>query len=166
MFEVTMESPDPDLTIEALRAEGFVVGAGTVLDRSAAVAAVKSGAQFIVSPVTEPSVIATAAELNCPMVPGAFTPTEALTAWNLGVSAVKLFPALIGGPAHVKAIKGPLWAIPLMATGGINAGNAAQFLEAGASSLGVGGWLANCDNLADVTKRARELVLVVDIVNV
>lgn len=166
VFEVTMESPSAKETIAALTSAGYVVGAGTVMSPSDVRAAIDAGAQFLVSPNTDPTVIAAAAEAACPMIPGAFTPTEVATAWALGVSAVKLFPASVGGPGLVKSIKGPLSSIPLMVTGGIQADNVGAFLQAGASLVGVGGWLANCPELATVTERAAQLVAAIPSLNV
>ncbi len=166
VFEVTMESANAGGTITALASAGYVVGAGTVMSSSDVRVAIDAGARFLVSPNTDPTVIAAAAEAGCPMIPGAFTPTEVAAAWALGVSAVKLFPASVGGPSLVRSIKGPLSDIPLMVTGGIRADNVAAFLEAGASSAGVGGWLVNCPDLDTVTERASQLAAAIASLNV
>jgi 2-dehydro-3-deoxyphosphogluconate aldolase/(4S)-4-hydroxy-2-oxoglutarate aldolase len=161
VFEVTMESPAAEETITALTSAGHVVGAGTVLSPTDVSAATAAGARFLVAPNTDPVVVAAAEEAACPMVPGAFTPTEVAAAWGLGVAAVKLFPASVGGPNFVRSIKGPLASIPLMVTGGIQADNVGAFLQAGAAVAGVGGWLANCPDLSMVTERAAQLVVAV-----
>jgi 2-dehydro-3-deoxyphosphogluconate aldolase/(4S)-4-hydroxy-2-oxoglutarate aldolase len=158
VFEVTMESPTAEATITALTSAGHVVGAGTVLSPADVRAAANAGARFLVAPNTDPVVVAAAGETACPMIPGAFTPTEVAAAWRLGVAAVKLFPASVGGPSLVRSIKGPLTSIPLMVTGGIQADNVAAFLLAGASMAGVGGWLVNCPDLSIITERAAQLV--------
>ena len=92
------------------------------------------------------------------MVPGALTPSEVVSAWQLGASAVKLFPASIGGPGLVKAISAPLGHIPLMVTGGVDDSNAATYIAAGAIAVGVGGWLVGGDDLETIRDRATKLV--------
>lgn len=158
VFEVTMDSPDAPRTIEALASRGHTVGAGTVLSVDDAQAASASGAQFLVSPHTDERVVAWATESGHAVVPGGYTPTEIVSAWDLGASAVKLFPASIGGPAFVRAIAGPLGHIPLMVTGGIDATNIASYLSAGAVAAGVGGWPVGGEDLNQVSRRSEELV--------
>ena len=159
IIEVTLDGDDALPAIELLAGNGaLVVGAGTVrsvadVDRAAA-----AGASFIVSPHTDERIIERALRESLPVVPGALTPTEVVAAWDLGASAVKMFPASTGGPAHVRAIGGPLGDIPLVATGGVDAGNAAAFLDAGAVAVGVGGWLTGSSDLGLVAERARALV--------
>jgi 2-dehydro-3-deoxyphosphogluconate aldolase/(4S)-4-hydroxy-2-oxoglutarate aldolase len=92
------------------------------------------------------------------MIPGAFTPTEVAVAWNAGAAAVKVFPASVGGPGLLKAIRGPFGDLPLVPTGGITASNAGAFLAAGAVAVGVGGWLTDHDDLAVVGERTRAIV--------
>jgi len=99
-----------------------------------------------------------ATESGHAVVPGGYTPTEIVSAWDLGASAVKLFPASIGGPAFVRAISGPLRHIPLMVTGGIDATNIASYLSAGAVAAGVGGWPVGGEDLNQVSRRSEELV--------
>jgi 2-dehydro-3-deoxyphosphogluconate aldolase/(4S)-4-hydroxy-2-oxoglutarate aldolase len=93
-----------------------------------------------------------------PMMPGAFTPTEVAVAWNAGATAVKVFPASVGGSGLLKAIRGPFGDLPLIPTGGITASNAGAFLAAGAVAVGVGGWLTSHDDLAVVGDRAGAIV--------
>jgi 2-dehydro-3-deoxyphosphogluconate aldolase/(4S)-4-hydroxy-2-oxoglutarate aldolase len=166
VFEVTMDSPTATATIEALALLGHVVGAGTVLSMDDALSAADSGAQFLVSPHTDERVVEWATENGHPMVPGAYTPTEIVSAWELGATAVKLFPASLGGPEFVRAISSPLKDIPLMVTGGIEAANVASYLSAGAVAAGVGGWLVGGDDLGRVQRRSIQLVGAVRSANV
>lgn len=166
VFEVTMESPNADMTIAALLSRGHVVGAGTVLSLDDARTAVDAGAQFLVSPHTDPDIADWAVDHGQPIIPGAFTATEVVAAWNLGVSAVKLFPASVCGPDLVMAISAPLGRIPLMVTGGINAANIGAYLSAGAFAAGVGGWLTGLEDLKTVRNRAQMLVEATRAVNV
>lgn len=158
VFEVTMDSPDAVGTIVALVGSGHIVGAGTVRSVDDALRAVESGARFLVSPHTDEAVVRWAVDHGHPMVPGGYTPTEIVSAWDLGVSAVKLFPASAGGPSFVRAVKGPLPEIPIMVTGGIDDSNIASFLSAGAVAAGVGGWLVGPADLDTVRRRAEAIV--------
>jgi len=157
VMEVTLDGAEALDSIRWLAAAGYEVGAGTVLSVEEAGAAHAAGAQFLVSPSFDPKLVASVAQ-SIPMVPGALTPSEVAAAWDRGASAVKLFPASFGGPAYLKAIRGPLAHIPLIPTGGITDKNAAGFLEAGAVAVGVGGWLTGLDDLDEVARRARSLV--------
>lgn len=141
-FEVTLDSPDPFLSIGRLRARfpELVVGAGTVRTVEEAHEAAESGAAFLVSPLLDEAVIAAAAARQLPILPGAATPTEVWRAVQAGAPAVKVFPAVqLGGPGYLRAIRGPLGHPRLVPTGGISTSNARSFLEAGAWALGVGG---------------------------
>ena len=166
VFEVTMDSHAATETIEALAMRGHIVGAGTVLSIDDAKGAVGSGAQFLVSPHTDERVVAWATENGHTIVPGAFTPTEIVSAWDLGASAVKLFPASIGGPELVRTLSGPLGGIPLMVTGGIDATNVASYLSAGAVAAGIGRWLVGGEDLSQVRGRSEELSAAVRSANV
>lgn len=166
VFEVTMDSPDAAVTIDALGGSGRVVGAGTVRSINDAQSAIQAGARFLVSPHTNDGVVRWAVEHDHPMVPGAFTPTEIARAWELGVSAVKLFPANGVGPSFVRAIKGPLPEIPIMVTGGIDDSNVASFLSAGAFAAGVGGWLVGSTDLGIVRRRAEAVMAALSTANV
>jgi 2-dehydro-3-deoxyphosphogluconate aldolase/(4S)-4-hydroxy-2-oxoglutarate aldolase len=112
-----------------------------VLDPETARAAILAGAEYLVSPTVNPDVIRLARRYDKAVMPGAFSPTEILTAWEAGADVVKVFPADVGGPAYLKAIRGPLPQIRLMPTGGVDLDTAADFLKAGACCLGVGGTL-------------------------
>jgi 2-dehydro-3-deoxyphosphogluconate aldolase / (4S)-4-hydroxy-2-oxoglutarate aldolase len=122
----------------------IIMGAGTILDPETGRAALLAGAQFIVSPTLNLDLIQLAHRYSAVVIPGAMTPTEILTAWNAGADMVKVFPAAqLGGPEYLKAIRGPLPQILLVPTGGVNLQNAAAFIKAGATALGVGGELVD-----------------------
>ncbi|WP_165069553.1 bifunctional 4-hydroxy-2-oxoglutarate aldolase/2-dehydro-3-deoxy-phosphogluconate aldolase [Paludisphaera rhizosphaerae] len=142
--EITFTVPDAlDVIRDARRALGdsVALGAGTVLDPETARAAILAGAEYLVSPTVNLDVIRLARRYDKAVMPGAFTPTEILTAWEAGADVVKVFPAEIGGPPFLKAVRGPLPQIKLMPTGGVDLNTAAAFLKAGACCLGVGGSL-------------------------
>ena len=139
--EVTFTVPDAIEVIRQVRREvgdAIVLGAGTVLDSETARAALLAGAEYIVAPTMNLDVIRLCRRYDKAVMPGAFTPTEILAAWEAGADIVKVFPADVGGPAYLKAIRGPLPQIRLMPTGGVNLTTAENFLEAGACCLGVG----------------------------
>jgi 2-dehydro-3-deoxyphosphogluconate aldolase/(4S)-4-hydroxy-2-oxoglutarate aldolase len=115
-----------------------VLGAGTVLDPETARAAILAGAEYVVSPAVNLDVIALCRRYSIPVMPGAFTPTEVVSAWQAGADVVKVFPAEVGGPGYLKALRGPLPQIRLMPTGGVDLNTAESFLKAGACCLGVG----------------------------
>lgn len=160
VLEVTMDSPDATSSIEGSVGEGAVVGAGTVMSVADAEAAIAAGAEFLVSPHTDLEVVRWARKRDIPIVPGAFTPTEVSVAWNAGAAAVKIFPASVGGPGLLKAIRGPFGELPLIPTGGITASNAGEFLAAGAVAVGIGGWLTDHKDLGVVGERAAAVVAV------
>ena len=166
VFEVTMDSPNADRTIAALASDGHMVGAGTVLSTDDALSAVDSGAEFLVAPHTDRRTVEWAVENGHPMVPGALTPTEVMSAWNLGAAAIKIFPASVGGPGLVSALSAPLGNIPLMVTGGFDATNVASYLSAGGLAAGVGGWLVDVEDLEMLRDRAVMLVAAVETVHV
>jgi len=170
IFEITMTVPNATAAIRAL-VDKFgaraVVGAGTVLDAEAARACIEAGAAFIVSPGLDLATIAAAHERGVPMMPGALTPTEVITAWKAGADMVKIFPAsAVGGPKYLKALRGPLPDVKMLPTGGVNAQTAGEYIAAGAAALGVGSELVDIAALGRgedsvLTDRARELVAAV-----
>lgn len=140
-----------------------VLGAGTVTTTDQAEQAVAAGATYLVAPTVDVEVISWAGNHGVPIVPGGFTPTEIHTAARAGAPAVKVFPASVGGPSYLKAIRGPLPDIPLVPTGGIDVTNARAYLDAGALAVGVGTPLQGdaADAAGDLTAladRARTLV--------
>ena len=171
LLEITMSVPGALKLIEELSRKsdtGFIFGAGTVLDSETGRAAILSGAQFIVSPSVNADLIRLCCRYGAPVLPGAMTPTEIVSAWEAGADMVKVFPAAqIGGPAYIKAIRGPLPHIPLVPTGGVNLLNAGDFIKAGASALGVGGELVDSKaikegNLGRITQKTREYLDVIE----
>jgi 2-dehydro-3-deoxyphosphogluconate aldolase/(4S)-4-hydroxy-2-oxoglutarate aldolase len=124
--EVTRAAPD-----------GSVIGAGTVLTRDDVHRAAEAGARFMVTPAVTDSVAESVAA-GIPVLAGAFTPTEALTAMVLGAAAVKLFPAAVGGPAYLRALRDPLPSVPFVPVGGVDMALAADYLAVGAVAVGVG----------------------------
>jgi 2-dehydro-3-deoxyphosphogluconate aldolase / (4S)-4-hydroxy-2-oxoglutarate aldolase len=162
-MEITLNDPEAEAlrAIEALarRAAGLgaLVGAGTVLSIAAAERAVSAGAQFLVMPHTDEDLVRWCAERSIPCFPGALSPTEILTAWTAGASGVKLFPASAVGPGYLGQIAGPLPDVPIVPTGGVTAGTAAEWLRAGAVAVGMGGWLIGDGEPSGVTERARQV---------
>ena len=150
--EVTFTVPNAlDVIREAKRQLGdrVLLGAGTVLDCETARAAFLAGAEFIVSPCVNPDVIRMCRRYDKLVMPGAFTPTEILAAWEAGADIVKVFPAEIVGPPFFKALRGPLPQVKLMPTGGVDVYTAGEFLKAGAVCLGVGGQLVEPQAVAN-----------------
>ncbi|USK32025.1 bifunctional 4-hydroxy-2-oxoglutarate aldolase/2-dehydro-3-deoxy-phosphogluconate aldolase [Bacillus sp. F19] len=145
-LEITMETPRAASVIEAAAAyfgDEVLVGAGTVLDPETARMAILSGAKFIFSPTVRKETITMAKRYGVISVPGAFTPTEILTAYEYGADLIKVFPADAFGPSYLKNIAGPLPHIPLMPTGGVDLNNTADYMKAGAVAVGVGSTLVN-----------------------
>ena len=142
--EITMTVPGALDVVKAVRAalgDCVLLGAGTILDPETARAAILAGAEYIVSPTVNLEVIKICQRYDKLIMPGAFTPTEILAAWEAGADIVKVFPADVVGPAFFKAVKGPLPQIRLMPTGGVDLTTAPAFLKAGACCLGIGGQL-------------------------
>lgn len=147
--ELTFTIADVLAHIEATAGlNGIVVGAGTVLSASQARDAIAAGARFLVTPAVRPAVAEVAAAHGIPVLMGAFTPTEVAAAVDLGAAAVKIFPGETGGPAHLKALRGPFSAVPFMPSGGVSTANARDWLAAGAIAVSAGGSLAPADALA------------------
>ena len=145
-LEITADTPNVTAAIEAVADRvDAAVGVGTVLDAETARAAQLAGAAFVVTPTVNREVIRTANRYGTPIAAGAYTPTEALDAFEAGADFVKVFPAKTGGPAHVAALGGPLSQIPLVPTGGVSADNAGAYVEAGAAAVGVGSAIVDRD---------------------
>jgi 2-dehydro-3-deoxyphosphogluconate aldolase / (4S)-4-hydroxy-2-oxoglutarate aldolase len=171
IVEVTMTVPGAIDAISELvkSSQGRVlVGAGTVLDPETARACMLVGAQFVVSPSLNVRTIEVCRRYGVPVIPGALTPTEVVTAWEAGADVVKVFPcSAVGGPKYLAALKGPLPQIDLIPTGGVSLATAADFLAAGAFALGVGGDLVDTKAIADgkpeiVTENARKYLAIVE----
>jgi 2-dehydro-3-deoxyphosphogluconate aldolase/(4S)-4-hydroxy-2-oxoglutarate aldolase len=141
VIEVTMTVPGAIELIRQLAAslpQDFVLGAGTVLDAETARRVIDAGARFVVSPVFRRDVIDACHALDAAVMPGCFTPTEILDAWDAGADVVKVFPATALGPTFIKDVRGPLPQIKLMPTGGVTLDNAGDWIRAGAVAVGVG----------------------------
>jgi 2-dehydro-3-deoxyphosphogluconate aldolase / (4S)-4-hydroxy-2-oxoglutarate aldolase len=169
VMEITFTVPNALDVLKAVRSsmgDSVTLGAGTVLDPETARAAILAGAEFVVAPNTNAKVIKLCRRYSTPVMPGAYTPTEILKAWELGADVVKVFPADIGGPAYLRAVSAPLPQVRLMPTGGVDLTTAADFLKAGACCLGVGSCLVEKTALAAgdmnrITSLARSFVEVV-----
>jgi 2-dehydro-3-deoxyphosphogluconate aldolase/(4S)-4-hydroxy-2-oxoglutarate aldolase len=141
IIEITLDSPGALESIAGLSSEDQLVGAGTVRSEEAANAAISAGADFIVSPHLNGRIVAAATSRGIPAIAGALTPTEMVAAWEAGASAVKVFPASIGGARYIRDLRGPFGDIPLIPTGGVTLDSARDYLDAGAVAVGLGGWL-------------------------
>jgi len=170
VLEVTMTVPGAVDAIRRLANEAgdrILVGAGTVLDPETARACMLAGAQFIVSPSLNVKTIEICRRYSIAVFPGGLTPTEIVTAWEAGADAVKVFPcSAVGGAKYLKAIKAPLPQIELIPTGGVSLATAAEFLEAGAIALGVGGDLVDSKAIRAgkpevITENARKYLEIV-----
>lgn len=144
LIEVTLTTPGAKQIIdELLSLKDVFVGCGTVLTSDDALRAIDWGAKFIVSPHTDPKLLATTQNAGVMAIAGALTPTEILTAWHSGADLIKLFPITqVGGVEYLKALRAPFPDIPLMPTGGIGEDHFLQYLEAGAAAVGLGYSLA------------------------
>jgi 2-dehydro-3-deoxyphosphogluconate aldolase/(4S)-4-hydroxy-2-oxoglutarate aldolase len=151
-IEFTIPTPNSLEMIKQAAAhfgDSVIMGAGTVLDPETARAAILAGAQFIVTPALNLKTIELCQRYGKPIIPGALTPTEILTAWEAGADMVKVFPADSMGPGYIKAVLAPLPQVRLVPTGGISSGNATQYIKAGATALGVGGKLVDKSAVAE-----------------
>ncbi|MBF2051241.1 MAG: bifunctional 4-hydroxy-2-oxoglutarate aldolase/2-dehydro-3-deoxy-phosphogluconate aldolase [Leptolyngbya sp. IPPAS B-1204] len=144
LIEVTWNSAEPVKLLYALHAElpDCWIGAGTLLDLDQLQAAIAAGADFLFTPHTRLDLIQQAVQQQVPIIPGALTPTEILTAWQAGASCVKVFPIqAVGGADYIRHLQGPLGEIPLIPTGGVTLDNARSFIDAGAVAVGLAGQL-------------------------
>jgi len=170
IVEITMTVPGAvEVIRELIKSSGseVLIGAGTVLDPETACRCLDAGAQFLVSPGLNLPTVEFAVREKVLIIAGALTPTEVITAWNAGSDFVKIFPCgQVGGAKYIKALKGPLPQIPLVPTGGVNLNTAAEFIEAGAAALGIGGELVQADALKSgksqiIVENARKFVEIV-----
>ena len=165
-IEITMTVPgalDVIRTMARKKAPDVLIGAGTVLNAETAVAAVRAGADFLVSPITNFDMIKACRKLDKFVAPGALTPTEIVAAWERGADVVKVFPATSVGPKYFKDLKGPLPQIRLMPTGGVSIENAKDFIDSGACCVAIGTALLDKKAIAEndwdvLTQKARQLV--------
>ncbi len=151
IVEITMTVPGAIEVIRELTKScgaEVLIGAGTVLNADDARRCLDAGAQFLVSPGFNRATVEFAARESKLIMAGALTPTEVIEAWTAGSDFVKVFPCgQVGGAKYIKALKGPLPQIPLVPTGGVNLNTAAEFIEAGAAALGIGGELVQAEAL-------------------
>lgn len=169
-LEVTLTVPNALDAIRAVKKRfgaQALVGAGTVLNAANCQAAMAAGAEFIVSPITKLEIIPAAHAANRPVMIGAYTPTEAQTAYEAGADFIKIFPADKLGPGYIKNIRGPLPHLRIVPTGGVDLQTAPDFLKAGCVALGVGGPLIKPEflksqNWSELTRLAQEFVKVVN----
>jgi len=165
-IEVTMTVPgavDAIKEFKSIVKDKVLVGAGTVLDPETARAVILAGAEFVVSPTLNLRVIEVCRRYSKIVIPGTFTPTEILTAWEAGADIVKVFPATVGGPQYLRDIKGPLPQIRLMPTGGVNLENTPDFIRAGAVAVAAGTSLVDKKAVKEknydlITETARKFV--------
>ena len=152
LMEVTYNQKAPETwkdTAAAIEAIGkefgdrVLVGAGTVITLEQVAMTYNAGGHYLVTPTTQPNIIRAGKALGLGLYPGALTPSEILSAYEAGADAVKVFPVSSLGPGYIKAVRAPLSHIPLMAVGGVNEKNAADYMKAGCVGLGVGGNLVN-----------------------
>lgn len=166
VLEITMTVPG---AVELIRQIGptlppeVLLGAGTVTDVATTNAVIDAGAAFVVSPVLRPDVIAACHGRGVAALPGCFSPTEILTAWEAGADIVKVFPATALGPGYFKDLRGPMPDVKLMPTGGVSIDNAGDWIRAGAVAVGVGGALVDAaaiaaGNFPIVTASAKRIV--------
>jgi 2-dehydro-3-deoxyphosphogluconate aldolase/(4S)-4-hydroxy-2-oxoglutarate aldolase len=166
VIEVTMTTPGALNVIQSAKqqyGEKLLFGAGTALDSETARAAILAGADFVVAPTLNIEMIAMCNRYSIPVAPGCYTPTEMLAAWEAGADMIKLFPADVGGPGLVRAIRAPLPQLNIVPVGGVNLNTAAEFIKQGAYALGVGSSLVNqklldSGDMAELTRRAKAFI--------
>ena len=165
-IEITMTTPNALKIIEQLNNKfggKLLVGVGSVLNKHVAQEAINAGAKYVVSPISDPTIIEIAHKNNVPAMPGCFTPTEIFNAYKLGADIIKVFPADINGMAFFKGVLAPMPFLKLMPTGGVSLTNANKWINAGACAVGVGSALASKQeieqgNYESITKNAIKLV--------
>jgi 2-dehydro-3-deoxyphosphogluconate aldolase/(4S)-4-hydroxy-2-oxoglutarate aldolase len=166
VIEITMTTPNALVAIREAReklGERALIGVGTVLDANTARAAIAAGAEFVVTPICRTELVAIAHAAGCPVMLGAYTPTEAQLAHEAGADFIKIFPADTLGPGYIKALRAPLPHLRIVPTGGVDVQNVADFLKAGCAALGVGSSLVSTKILQEadwpeLTRRASAFV--------
>jgi 2-dehydro-3-deoxyphosphogluconate aldolase/(4S)-4-hydroxy-2-oxoglutarate aldolase len=168
-IEITYSTPNAEevvLELSGKYGDTIVLGMGTLTKPEQALSAKLAGASFLVSPICESKLVKAMVDSGLLCMAGALTPTEVFQAYSLGVDVVKVFPGSLGGPAYIKALKGPFPYIPMMPTGGVSAGNAAEWFAAGVVAVGAGSelcppQLAKEGKFDEISRRAAEFVQVV-----
>ena len=166
--EIALTTPGALPALEACAAtapDAACLGAGTVLTAAQARDAIDAGARYLVTPAVVPEVIAVGLERSIPVLAGALTPTEIVSAHRMGAAMVKVFPAALGGPAYLRLVRDPLPDVPLVPTGGVRLDDAADYLAAGAIAVGTGSQLTGDalrgGDLGELAARAETLVAAV-----
>ena len=168
-IEITYSTPDAESVVKTLSekfGDRIVLGMGTLTKTDQAESAKAAGANFLVSPICEPALVKSMVASGLLTMAGALTPTEVFQAYTLGTDVVKIFPGSLGGPAYVKALKGPFPYIPMMPTGGVSASNAADWFKAGVVAVGAGSELcppdlAKAGKFDEITQKAADFVAVI-----
>ena len=168
-IEITYSTPDAEDVVSKLSrifGSRILLGMGTLTRPEQAQSARDAGASFLVSPVCEPDLVRSMVDSGLLTMVGAFTPTEVFQAYNMGADVIKIFPGSLGGPAYVRALKGPLPHIPIMPTGGVSASNLAEWFSTGVVAVGAGSelcppQLAMEGKFDQITERAAEFVKLV-----
>jgi 2-dehydro-3-deoxyphosphogluconate aldolase/(4S)-4-hydroxy-2-oxoglutarate aldolase len=168
-IEITYSTPNAEQVVRTLSkmfGSHIILGMGTLTKPEQTLSAKEAGANYLVSPVCEPGLVKSMVDSGLLTMAGALTPTEVLQAYNLGSDVVKIFPGSLGGPAYVKALKGPFPYIPMMPTGGVSANNVAEWFATGVVAVGAGSelcppQLAKEGKFDEITRRAAEFVQVV-----
>src|SRR5512146_2045506 len=168
-IEITYSTPNAEQVVAELAnkfGDEILLGMGTLTSPAQVSTARAAGACFLVSPICEPELVRAMVSSGLAVMAGAFTPTEVFQAYSLGVDVVKIFPGSVGGPAYIKALKGPFPYIPMMPTGGVSAANVAEWFKVGVVAVGAGSelcppQLAKDGQFAEITRRAAEFVQVV-----
>jgi len=165
-IELTLTSPNVCDEVPRIREHldgtGVAIGVGTVTCGEEADRAIDAGAQFVVTPACLPDVVARVVDRGVPIVPGAFTPTEAMSQWRAGATAIKIFPAATLGPSFVSHLHGPFPTMPIVPSGGLGTDDVRSWLDAGAIAVSLGGVLVGDalrgGDLGALTARARRAV--------
>jgi 2-dehydro-3-deoxyphosphogluconate aldolase/(4S)-4-hydroxy-2-oxoglutarate aldolase len=166
VIEITMTTPNALAAIREAReklGDRALIGVGTVLDADTARAAIAAGAEFVVTPICRTELVAIAHAAGCPIMLGAYTPTEAQVAHEAGADFIKIFPADTLGAGYIKSLRAPLPHLRIVPTGGVDVQNVADFLKAGCAALGVGSSLVSAKILQsadwpELTRRASAFV--------
>ena len=168
-IEITYSTPNAEDVVRRLSKQfgnSIVLGIGTLTKTEQAESAKEAGASFLVSPICEPNLVKSMVASGLLTMAGALTPTEVFQAYQLGSDVIKVFPGSSGGPAYVKALKGPFPYIPMMPTGGVNAGNIVEWFASGVVAVGAGSelcppQLAKDGKFDEISKRASDFMQVV-----
>lgn len=168
-IEITYSTPNAEEVVAALAkkfGDSIVLGMGTLTKPEQAQSAKDAGAHFLVSPICEPNLVKGMVDSGLLTMAGALTPTEVFQAYTMGVDVIKIFPGSLGGPAYIKALKGPFPYIPMMPTGGVSAGNVAEWFATGVVAVGAGSelcppQLAKDGKFDEISKIAADFVKVV-----